>query len=141
MMKKIMTGVAAATIMGGALAIPTQANALAEWVIPTIVATGLGGVMVGSAAANNNPYYGYAEPAGRSLVARPGLSLLAASALLADEDATKAARIAAGGGQCDLRASACAAMGRVLDDVGDITLLPNIVRDRIGFHENRRRRR
>lgn len=64
MMKKIMTGVAAATIMGGALAIPTQANALAEWVIPTIVATGLGGVMVGSAAASNNPYYSYAEPAG-----------------------------------------------------------------------------
>jgi hypothetical protein len=71
MMKKLMTGVAAAAIAGGALAIPTQANALAEWVIPTIVATGLGGVMVGSAAANNNPYYGYAaEPGGPCHIGR-----------------------------------------------------------------------
>ncbi|HWK86218.1 MAG TPA: hypothetical protein VNQ34_01785 [Xanthobacteraceae bacterium] len=61
MMKKIMTGVAAAAIAGSALAIPTQANALAEWVIPTIIATGIGGVMVGSTAANG-PYYGYSEP-------------------------------------------------------------------------------
>lgn len=65
MMKKIMAGATAATIAVGALAIPTQANALAEWVIPTIIATGLGGVVVGSAAANNQPgYYAAAEPGG-----------------------------------------------------------------------------
>jgi len=83
MMKKIMTGVAAAAIAGSALAIPTQANALAEWVIPTIIATGIGGVMVGSTAANG-PYLRLLR-AGRAVPrrprARPGRPLASRSCL------------------------------------------------------------
>lgn len=61
-MKKSLMALSAAAIIGaGTIATPQPAHAIAEWVIPTIIAAGVGGVALG-AATTNRAYY--AEPAG-----------------------------------------------------------------------------
>ena len=44
----------------GSMAVTQPAHALAEWVVPTIVAVGIGGVALGAAAhsAHAHPHYG-----------------------------------------------------------------------------------
>lgn len=60
-MKKTLMALSAAAVIGaGTIATPQPAHAIAEWIIPTIIAAGIGGVAIGSAANRNY----YAEPAG-----------------------------------------------------------------------------
>lgn len=62
-MKKTLMALSAAAVIGaGTIATPQPAHAIAEWIIPTIIAAGIGGVAIGSAATANRTYY--AEPAG-----------------------------------------------------------------------------
>jgi hypothetical protein len=59
-MRKALTSIAAAGALAAAtVSVPTQANALAQWVVPVIVVAGVGGAIVGSVAANA----AYAPPA------------------------------------------------------------------------------
>jgi len=54
MLRPITTLAAAGALAAATVSVPTQANAIAEWVIPAIVIAGVGGLAVGSA---NNAYY------------------------------------------------------------------------------------
>ena len=68
-MKKTLMSLSAAAVIGaGTIAAPQPAHAIAEWVIPTIIAAGVGGVALGAASSPHGPYayapYGYAAPAG-----------------------------------------------------------------------------
>ena len=54
MLRPITTLAAAGALAAATVSVPTQANALAEWVIPAIVIAGVGGLAVGAA---NNAYY------------------------------------------------------------------------------------
>ena len=61
-MKKTLVALSAAAALGlGTVSIPTQANAYPAWVIPAIIAAGVGGVVVAgaatSAAAVDERYY------------------------------------------------------------------------------------
>jgi hypothetical protein len=59
-MRKALTSLAAAGALAAAtVSVPTQANALAQWVVPVIIVAGVGGAIVGSVAANA----AYAPPA------------------------------------------------------------------------------
>ena len=63
--KTLTAGIAAAALAGATLAVPTQAHALAFWVVPAIIAAGVGGVAVGGVAgetAAQRTTYAY-EPA------------------------------------------------------------------------------
>jgi hypothetical protein len=52
-MKKTLIALsAAATIGAGAIAAPTAANAYPAWIIPAIIAAGVGGVVVAGAATS-----------------------------------------------------------------------------------------
>ncbi len=65
MMKKIMAGATAVAIAASAAAIPTKADAHVWWLWPAIVGGTVGGLAIGSAAANNQyGYYAAAEPGG-----------------------------------------------------------------------------
>jgi hypothetical protein len=53
LMKKTLIALsAAATIGAGAIAAPTAANAYPAWIIPAIIAAGVGGVVVAGAATS-----------------------------------------------------------------------------------------
>lgn len=68
-MKKTLIALTAIAVIGAStLAASRPASALAEWVIPTIIAAGVGGVAIGATAANAN-YYA-AAPAG-TITVRP----------------------------------------------------------------------
>ena len=56
MRRAITTLAAAGALAAATVAVPTQANALAEWVIPAIVVAGIGGAVIGATAANANNY-------------------------------------------------------------------------------------
>lgn len=56
MRRAITTLAAAGALAAATVAVPTQANALAEWVIPAIVVAGIGGAVIGVTAANANNY-------------------------------------------------------------------------------------
>ncbi len=64
-MKRTVIALAAAgTVALGTVATPRPASALAEWVIPVIIAAGVGGVVVGAAASNRSANIGeiYVNP-------------------------------------------------------------------------------
>jgi hypothetical protein len=63
-MKKTLVAMTAATALAaGTMTAPNRAEALAQWVIPAIVAAGVGGVAVGgTVAAASTP--AYVEPGG-----------------------------------------------------------------------------
>jgi hypothetical protein len=64
-MKRALTTIAAAGALAAAtVAVPTQANAFAQWVIPAIVVAGVGGAALGVTAANAGYYNGTYAPAG-----------------------------------------------------------------------------
>jgi hypothetical protein len=54
MKRTILALAAAATVALGTIATPRPASALAEWVIPVIIAAGVGGVVVGAAASSRS---------------------------------------------------------------------------------------
>jgi|ERR671914_659692 hypothetical protein len=57
MIKPLTTIAAAGALAAATVAVPTQANALAQWVVPTIVVAGVGGLALGMAAtAQANTY-------------------------------------------------------------------------------------
>jgi hypothetical protein len=58
-MRKALTTIAAAGALAAAtVSVPTQANALAQWVVPAIIVAGIGGAAVGAvASANAAPVY------------------------------------------------------------------------------------
>ena len=56
MRRAITTLAAAGALAAATVAVPTQANALAEWVIPAIVVAGIGGAVIGVTAANADSY-------------------------------------------------------------------------------------
>lgn len=68
MMQKIMIGATALVIAAGAVTIPNKADAHVWWFWPAIVGGTVGGLAIGSAAANNqHAYYdggsrGYCHP-------------------------------------------------------------------------------
>jgi hypothetical protein len=80
-MRKALTSIAAAGALAAAtVAIPTQANAFAQWVIPAIVIAGVGGVVAGAAVAHADSYpdtTGYA-PAG-AIYVQPRAGVAAAN--------------------------------------------------------------
>ena len=56
-MRKVLTSIAAAGALAAAtVAVPTQANAFAQWIIPAIVVAGVGGVAVGATTAHADSY-------------------------------------------------------------------------------------
>jgi hypothetical protein len=66
-MKRALTTIAAAGALAAAtVAVPTQANAFAQWIVPAIVVAGVGGLALGATAANANAAYynGAYAPAG-----------------------------------------------------------------------------
>jgi hypothetical protein len=72
-MKRALTTIAAAGALAAAtVAVPTQANAFAQWIIPAIVVAGVGGLAVGATAANANAvYYNGAYAPGGSVYVQP----------------------------------------------------------------------
>lgn len=50
MIRPFTTIAAAGALAAATVAVPTQANALAQWVVPTIVVAGVGGLALGVAA-------------------------------------------------------------------------------------------
>jgi hypothetical protein len=54
MSRTIIGLVAAGAMAAGVATVPTQAHAVAPWVVPAIVAAGVIGGVVGAAAAQNN---------------------------------------------------------------------------------------
>src|SRR5262249_48623944 len=57
LMRKVLSSLAAAgAIAAATVAVPSQANAFAPWVVPVIIAAGVGGLAVGATAANANAY-------------------------------------------------------------------------------------
>jgi hypothetical protein len=55
---------AASALAAGSMAVTQPAHAVAEWVIPTIIAVGIGGVALGVASNNAYAYDNYGAPAG-----------------------------------------------------------------------------
>jgi hypothetical protein len=70
MIKTLTAGVAATALAAAAITAPTKAEAYPIWVIPAIIAAGVGGVAVGTVATTNRAY-AY-EPAG-TVYARPSV--------------------------------------------------------------------
>lgn len=62
MVKPLSTLVAAGALVAATVSAPTQANALAEWVIPAIIVAGIGGVAVGSTVATAPGGTVYVQP-------------------------------------------------------------------------------
>jgi hypothetical protein len=62
MVKPLTTLLAAGALAAATVSVPTQANAFAEWIIPAIIAAGVGGVAVGTVAANNAQGNVYVQP-------------------------------------------------------------------------------
>jgi hypothetical protein len=61
--KTLTAGLAATALLGATFAAPSQANALAAWVVPVIIAAGVGGVAVGGVAGSAAAQQRYAyEP-------------------------------------------------------------------------------
>jgi len=57
MIRPLTTIAAAGALAAATVAVPTQANALAQWVVPTIVIAGVGGLALGAVAtAHANTY-------------------------------------------------------------------------------------
>jgi hypothetical protein len=69
-MRKTLTTIAAAGALAAAtVSVPTQANALAQWVVPAIIVAGVGGAAVGAvASANAAPVY---APSGGAVYVQP----------------------------------------------------------------------
>ncbi|HEX2511248.1 MAG TPA: hypothetical protein VHK44_01470 [Xanthobacteraceae bacterium] len=63
MIKPLTTIAAAGALAAATIAVPTQANALAQWVVPAIVVAGVGGLAVGAVATAHADTYAY-RPAG-----------------------------------------------------------------------------
>jgi hypothetical protein len=62
-MRKTLTAITAAGALAAAtVSVPTQANALAEWVIPAIIVAGIGGAAVGTTVATNAQGNVYVQP-------------------------------------------------------------------------------
>jgi hypothetical protein len=59
MIKPFTTIAAAGALAAATVAVPTQANALAEWVVPAIVIAGVGGLAVGAVASAHADSYAY----------------------------------------------------------------------------------
>jgi hypothetical protein len=80
-MKKTLMSLSAAAIIGaGTIATPQPAHAIAEWIIPTIIAAGVGGAALG--VASNRVYY--AEPSGAVYVQPSGTQCRVVRERLAD---------------------------------------------------------
>jgi hypothetical protein len=62
MVKPLTTLLAAGTLAAATVSVPTQANAIAEWVIPAIIVAGIGGAAVGTVAATNAQGNVYVQP-------------------------------------------------------------------------------
>ena len=62
MAKPLTTLLAAGALAAATVSVPTQANALAEWVIPAIIVAGIGGAAVGSTVATTAPGTVYVQP-------------------------------------------------------------------------------
>ena len=60
MIRPLTTIAAAGALAAATVAVPTQANALAEWVVPAIVVAGVGGLAVGAVATAHADTYAYA---------------------------------------------------------------------------------
>jgi hypothetical protein len=58
MLKPLTTIAAAGALVAATVSVPTQANALAQWVVPAIIVAGVGGLVVGTTAANAGYAYG-----------------------------------------------------------------------------------
>jgi hypothetical protein len=71
MMKTLTAGVAATALVAAVITAPTKAEAYPVWVIPAIIAAGVGGGAVGGAATASARPYAY-EPAG-TVYARPSV--------------------------------------------------------------------
>ena len=59
MIKPLTTIAAAGALAAATVAVPTQANALAQWIVPAIVVAGVGGLAVGAVATANAGSYAY----------------------------------------------------------------------------------
>ncbi len=57
MIKPLTTIAAAGALAAATVAVPTQANALAQWIVPAIVVAGVGGLAVGAVATANAGTY------------------------------------------------------------------------------------
>jgi len=66
MVKTLMTGIAAVALAAATISAPTKAEANPVWLVPAIIAAGVGGVVVGGAVASSRAY-AY-EPAGNVYV-------------------------------------------------------------------------
>jgi len=67
MIKPLTTIAAAGALAAATVAVPTQANALAQWIVPAIVVAGVGGLAVGAVATAHADSYAYSPgyaPAG-----------------------------------------------------------------------------
>jgi len=67
MIKPLTTLAAAGALVAATVSVPTQANALAQWVVPAIVVAGVGGLAVGAVATAHADSYAYSPmyaPAG-----------------------------------------------------------------------------
>jgi hypothetical protein len=62
MIKSLTAGVAATALAAAVITAPTKAEAYPVWVIPAIIAAGVGGLAIGGAAAATGRPYAY-EPA------------------------------------------------------------------------------
>jgi hypothetical protein len=56
MIKPLTTIAAAGALVAATVSVPTQANALAQWVVPAIIVAGVGGLAVGATTANAGAY-------------------------------------------------------------------------------------
>lgn len=71
MIQKSLIAVATAGALAAAITMPTKAEAYPAWVIPAIIAAGVGGIVIGGSALAASPdYYGQAYRGG-SVHVRP----------------------------------------------------------------------
>ncbi len=68
MVKYVTAILAAAAVAGATVSVPTQAEAYPAWVIPAIVAAGVGGLAVGTVATASARPYGYEAAPGNIYV-------------------------------------------------------------------------
>jgi hypothetical protein len=57
MIKPLTTLAAAGALVAATVSVPTQANALAQWIVPAIVVAGVGGLAVGAVATAHADSY------------------------------------------------------------------------------------
>lgn len=56
MVKTLMTGIAAVALAAATISAPTKAEANPVWLVPALIAAGVGGVIVGGAVASSRAY-------------------------------------------------------------------------------------